>query len=464
MKNLNMYLVFFLSLCFVASLSVFDEAMAANRAGQFSVSPVIGGITFDGEQHLETRPFYGIRGGYNFTDAFGVEALFDYARTQTTRGDGDVDFYRYGAEMLYHFMPESTFVPYVAAGYAGVNFDAPGGVMFNTVRGAFDYGVGLKYFINDNIALRGDVRHLIYRHDGTLQAVEYSLGLYIPFGGAKQATKVLEKPVEPVPEAVQQQPEEAPLEEIPATEPQPGKYKYCISLNIHFDIDKADIRPQYGAEVARVGDFMKKYDTTTAVIEGDTDNVGAYEHNMELSKRRAESVVNYLVDHFGIERSRLSAKGYGSSRPVADNTTDEGRQKNRRINAIIDCAFDVKGITPPDMLCMFLKIEFDSGKAEIQPKYYSEIDTVGEYLKKYPTTTALIQGYTDNVGGNDYNMKLSQRRAENVVNYLVEKFGIDRSRLTAKGYGSTHRVAYNNTPEGRKKNRRINAIIGCTVK
>ncbi|MDD2541641.1 MAG: OmpA family protein [Desulfuromonadaceae bacterium] len=464
MKNLNMYLVFFLSLCFVASSAVFNTAMAANKAGQYSVSPVIGGITFDGEQHLDTRPFYGVRGGYNFTNAFGVEALFDYARTQSTRGDKDVDFFRYGAEMLYHFMPDATLVPYVAAGYAGINFHAPSGNVFNSVRGAFDYGAGLKYFINDNIALRGDVRHLIYHYGETLQAVEYSIGLYIPFGGVKPATKVLEKTVEPSPEAVQQQPEETPLEEIPATEPQPGRYKYCISLNINFDIDKANIRPEYGAEIARVGDFMKKYDTTTAVIEGDTDNVGTYEHNMELSKRRAESVVNYLVDHFGIERSRLSAKGYGSSRPIADNTTDEGRQKNRRINAIIDCAFDVKGITPPDMLCMFLKIEFDSGKAEILPKYYSEIDSVGEYMKKYPTTTALIQGYTDNVGGYEFNMKLSQRRAENVVNYLAEKFGIDRSRLTAKGYGSTHRVAYNNTPEGRMKNRRINAIIGCTVK
>lgn len=464
MKNINIYLVSFLCLCFIASSAVFNEAKAANREGQFSLSPVVGGITFDGKQHLETRPFYGIRGGYNFTDAFGVEALFDYARTQTTRGDGDVNFYRYGAEMLYHFMPESTLVPYIAAGYAGINFDAPGGVMFNSVRGAFDYGAGLKYFINDNIALRGDVRHLIYRHDGTSQAVEYSLGLYIPFGGEKPATKLIEKTAEPVPESVQQQPEEAPLEEIPATEPQPDRYKYCISLNINFDINKADIRPEFDQEVARVGDFMKKYDTTTAVIEGDTDNVGTYEHNMELSKRRAESVVNYLVDHFGIERSRLSAKGYGSSRPIADNSTDEGRQKNRRINAIIDCAFDVKEIKPPDMLCMFLKIEFASGKAEIMPKYDSEIDTVGDYMKKYPTTTALIQGHTDNIGGYEYNMKLSQQRAESVVNYLVEKLGIDRSRLTAKGYGYTHRIAYNNTPEGRKKNRRINAVIDCVVK
>jgi len=61
-------------------------------------------------------------------------------------------------------------------------------------------------------------------------------------------------------------------------------------------------------------------------------------------------------------------------------------------------------------------------------------------------------------------MKLSLQRAENVVNYLVEKFGIERSRLSAKGYGFARRIAYNTTPEGRQKNRRINAIIDCVIK
>jgi OOP family OmpA-OmpF porin len=60
-------------------------------------------------------------------------------------------------------------------------------------------------------------------------------------------------------------------------------------------------------------------------------------------------------------------------------------------------------------------------------------------------------------------MKLSQQRAQNVVNYLVDNFGIERSRLSAKGYGATRRISYNNTPEGRQKNRRINAVIDCVV-
>jgi OOP family OmpA-OmpF porin len=451
-----------LFVCIVVSTVMPIMAYAANREGQFSVSPVIGGITFDGEQHLETTPFFGIRGGYNFTDHIGVEALFDYASTRFTRQEGNhVDFFRYGGEALYHFMPEKTFVPYVAVGYSGVNLEGRGPGGLNVMRGVFDYGAGMKYFVSDDIAIRADVRHLVYTHEDVRHNLEYSVGLYIPFGGVKP----LPKPVaQPVPQAAPEEVKEAPLEPVPAAEPTPGKYKYCITLRIDFDIDKAAIRPEYHNEVAKVGDFMKKYPSTSAVIEGHTDNVGTYEHNMELSMRRAESVVNYLVDKFGIERSRLSAKGYGYSRPLANNATNEGKQQNRRIEAIIDCAFDVKEAKPPETLCMLLQVEFDTGKANIKPQYNDEIAKVADYMKKYPTTTALIEGHTDNVGGYEYNMKLSQKRAESVVNYLVEKFGIERARLTAKGYGPTRRIAYNSTAEGRQKNRRITAVLDCVIK
>jgi len=85
-------------------------------------------------------------------------------------------------------------------------------------------------------------------------------------------------------------------------------------------------------------------------------------------------------------------------------------------------------------------------------------------MQRYPDNTGVIEGHTDNVGTPEHNMKLSQQRAESVVTYLVDKFGIDRSRLTAKGYGSTRRIAYNTTAEGRQQNRRIDAVIDCVIK
>jgi OOP family OmpA-OmpF porin len=257
---------------------------------------------------------------------------------------------------------------------------------------------------------------------------------------------------------------EEPLKPVPAAEPTAERFKYCITLHTEFDVDKTEIRPEYRDEIAKVGNFMKQYPTTTAVIEGHSDNVGDAEYNRGLSQRRAESVVNHLVEVYGIDRTRLTAKGYGMANPVADNATDAGRQANRRIEAIIDCAFDVNKVTPPDRLCVSLNMEFDTGKADIKPQYRDEIAKVGDFMKQYPTTTAVIEGHTDNVGSYDSNMKLSQQRAENVVDYLAKNFGIEKSRLGAKGYGYTRRIAYNSTPEGRQKNRRINAIIDCIVK
>lgn len=257
---------------------------------------------------------------------------------------------------------------------------------------------------------------------------------------------------------------EEPLKPVPAAEPTPERTKYCITLQGEFDVDKAEIRPQNVEEVAKVGKFMKKYPTTTAVIEGHTDNVGDPKYNLDLSMKRAESVINYLVENFGIDRSRLTAMGFGSSMPIADNATEAGKQANRRIEAIIDCVFDLKTEIPPDRLCMNLDMEFDTGKADIKPQYKENIAKVGDFMKQYPTTTAVIEGHTDNVGSAEYNMKLSQQRADNVVAYLVKNFGIEASRLEAKGYGYSRRIAYNDTPEGRQKNRRINAIIDCVVK
>jgi OOP family OmpA-OmpF porin len=258
---------------------------------------------------------------------------------------------------------------------------------------------------------------------------------------------------------------EAPLEPIPSAEPVAKRMKYCVTMDIEFDINKSDIRAQYHDEVGKVGNFMNKYTTTTAVIEGYADEVGGAEYNQKLSQRRAESVVKTLVDTFGINSSRLTAKGFGETRPIASNNTDAGKQKNRRIDAVIDCAINVKEIaTPPKRLSINLNVEFATDSAEIRPSYFDEVNNVGEYMKKYTATTAVIEGHTDNVGNFEQNMKLSQQRAENVVTYLAENFGIDRSRISAKGYGSTRRIAYNNTPEGRQANRRINAVIDSVIK
>jgi len=104
-----------------------------------------------------------------------------------------------------------------------------------------------------------------------------------------------------------------------------------------------------------------------------------------------------------------------------------------------------------------LNVEFDFDKASIRKTSHQEIGNLAAVMKKYPDLKILIEGHTDNVGGVKYNEKLSQRRAAAVKKYLVEKFGIEASRLTTKGYGLTRPVASNATKDGRQKNRRVEA-------
>lgn len=80
--------------------------------------------------------------------------------------------------------------------------------------------------------------------------------------------------------------------------------------------------------------MLKDHPDLRLSIEGHTDATGNEQHNQELSERRAASVKAFLVSEYGIDGSRLQTKGFGQSKPVADNNTPEGRQQNRRVELV----------------------------------------------------------------------------------------------------------------------------------
>ena len=118
--------------------------------------------------------------------------------------------------------------------------------------------------------------------------------------------------------------------QITAPPPAPKQEKVCIVLKVEFDTGKADIKPKYHAEIGKVAEFMKQYPEAKGVIEGHTDNVGGHDYNMKLSERRAASVKDYLTKR-GVDAGRISTRGFGETKPIADNKTAEGRAKNRRV-------------------------------------------------------------------------------------------------------------------------------------
>lgn len=106
-----------------------------------------------------------------------------------------------------------------------------------------------------------------------------------------------------------------------------------ITYAITFDIGKANIKSESMTEINRIAQLMKDNGDLKFEVQGHTDNTGTVAGNQKLSEQRAQAIVNKLVE-MGIAANRLSAKGMGQSAPLADNSTDEGRAKNRRVEFV----------------------------------------------------------------------------------------------------------------------------------
>lgn len=117
--------------------------------------------------------------------------------------------------------------------------------------------------------------------------------------------------------------------------------KITFKSGILFDVDRSELRPEAKTELTDLAGILKKYDDTIILIEGHTDSTGPEEYNMQLSKRRAESVSHFLASQ-AVSPGRFSVIGYGEVQPVATNETTDGRQQNRRVELAIMANEDLK--------------------------------------------------------------------------------------------------------------------------
>ena len=100
--------------------------------------------------------------------------------------------------------------------------------------------------------------------------------------------------------------------------------------HIFFAFDESILLPASYKELDKLFNQLKEYSELNIIIEGHTDNLGTYEYNIQLSLDRAMAVANYLLEK-GLSAERISYEGYGYTRPLSDNRTEEGRQLNRRV-------------------------------------------------------------------------------------------------------------------------------------
>jgi len=343
----------------VLVLAAASPGQAEVRPGTFSVTPFVGGYVFHHDQNLKNAPVYGIRFGYDITRYIGVEGVFDYVRTEysapwnvmstdaqnwaAARSD-KTNVFNYRLEGLVYLAPDWKVVPYLAAGFGGQSVSYPSEVGGNKNKFLIDVGAGLKWFITDWLALRGDVR-VPYVFGSTFENLEYTLGLSFMFGGSKPAPPPPPPVVEPKVEAPPPPPppKEEPVQEVKkeAQAEQTATEKEMLekgraTIDVQFDTNKAVVKKKYHDEIAKFADVINRHPELKVVIEGHTDNVGGKAFNQRLSEKRAKSVVKYMVDKFKVDKDRLSAKGYGLTKPIASNKTKDGRQKNRRVEAVVE--------------------------------------------------------------------------------------------------------------------------------
>lgn len=442
------------------------------------------GLTTTSMKEDERDTAFKIFAGYKFSPYFALEGgyfnlgQFDFRATTVPAGtlSGKIKLQGLNFDAV-GILPITE--KFSALGRAGLNFVEAKDKFSNTgvvvtpidaspSKTALKYkiGLGVQYDVTESIGVRGEwERHRIDDAVGNLADIDMvSLGLVVEFGRKKPAPAPISKVVTPPP---------APVPVVAAA-PVPARVivpvsvktaQYCSILDIQFEINQDAIQRQDKEKLAVLGTFLKKYPDTTAVIEGHADDVGTSADNMKLSQVRAESVVSYLVAEHNIASSRLTAVGYGETRPLADNSTGQGKQMNRRIGAVIACATDIEGLKVlPARITMALEMEFDPYKNDIKPEYRAELQKVADFLKANPTVTATMEGHADKVAGNvpvtpKVSMDVSQRRAQAVVNYLADELGVSRSRLSTAAFGQTRLVDYGTTLEGQQDNRRVNIVF-----
>jgi outer membrane protein OmpA-like peptidoglycan-associated protein len=196
------------------------------------------------------------------------------------------------------------------------------------------------------------------------------------------------------------------------------------------------------------------------IIIGYTDSTGNPEYNMQLSKRRAQAVADYLVST-GVDPAKLRVVGRGANDPIAPNDTSENRALNRRVDIVV--------IAEPRALdtIRFPSVAlFPRRSAEITEQGKQTLEDNREVAQDLLNRATYIEvvGNTDDVGDDAYNMELSRQRAQAVRDYLVSNFGIDPSKIVTVGAGETNPVASNTTDEGRAQNRRVDVLVLGRVK
>lgn len=317
--------------------------------GDIYIVPALQWMNWHNESRLNNEKGPGLGIGYNFTDRTSVELSTMWLSPDITGTGSDTDYDHIRLDVLYgQDVDVGQIGAFVVTGLAEAEADDDSETLW-------DLGVGLTYRITENLEWRTALRNY-YSFDRERSDVGIDTGLVIRFGGPRRSSgsgPVASTPA-PAPAPAPAAPviADADRDGVPDNQdacpdtpqnyavddegcPIPIEEVARIELEVTFEFDRSEVRPQFFAEIEQVADFMEQYPDVVAQLEGHTDSMGTDEYNQGLSQRRADAVRQVLIDRFNVQASRVTATGYGESQPVASNDTAAGRAQNRRVITVI---------------------------------------------------------------------------------------------------------------------------------
>ena len=310
-----------------AAMAASALPVMAHSAGAVEVEAFAKRYFTDSMRNMDDGTLVGGSVGYFLTDEVMLStSLGTYKSLESDIDGSDIDGRMATLEAVYHF-GQGAIRPYVSGGFGHQELDQPFTRQRDRTTMAIA-GVGVKNYLNDNFFVKAgvDAMHGLDHGNTEWQA---GVGLGLNFGGSKPAPVVAQAAPAPAP---------APT---PAPEPAPEVQSVRVELDVKFDFDRDTIRPEFRQDIQSLAEFMRTYPSVTTTVEGHTDSVGSDAYNKNLSERRANSVRQALIAE-GVESSRVNAVGHGEARPIADNSTDDGRAMNRRVEAEVETQVEVR--------------------------------------------------------------------------------------------------------------------------
>ncbi len=411
----------------------------------FSHDNELGQVDSDTADSAENAFAFGVRVGYLFTELLSAEGELALMPTSARDSGTDVFVIGWRAQALFHFMDRSSkWRPFVVAGGGALTASSSDTAVFdNDTDGALHAGAGLKWRAGKSWGLRGDLRVLFPPSSDSEFATgdfELFLGVYSTFPRAPAPKPDPDTDGDGILDSVDacdDQPEDVDQFEDTDGCPDPDNDKDGI-------LDAADQCPN--EPESRNG-----VDDTDGCPEADPDGDGLVGSQ--------DACPNEAEDKDGFEDTDGCPDVDNDKDGIPDGT-DKCPAEPETKNGFEDedgCA-DVVPVQVQQFTGTIEGIKFKKKSAEILKSSNAVLDAAAKVLTDYPTIRLEIQGHTSTEGSDEFNMTLSQQRADAVRAYLVSK-GIDPARLEAKGYGETQLVADDSTEEGKSKNRRVEFVL-----